>query len=332
MPAIRTPRLPVRPVRRGPAVPVAPEEVFPEPAIISGNGVRWIHIPKPRHFAQEWLERHFEFHPLDYEDIYSRNQRPKVDRYDDYLFVVLQFPRYDRDRERLNVVEMDLFVGSDYVITLPNADLEPIDSLFARCRESEDVRTPYFEKGAGYLLYRIVDHAVDASFPMLRKMGQKLERIEDEIFEGHSEAVVRDISNVKQEIINFRRIVRPQRVAFRDLERATDVTTPEELDVYFDDVIDASERIWDTLENYKEVVEGLESTNESVLSHSVNDTLRVLTSITVIVLPLTLLASVFGMNVAFPGEGEAIAFIFIIIAMFAILIGMAAFFRMRGWL
>ena len=113
MPAIRTPRLPVRPVRRGRATPVTPEEAMPEPSIIEGQGLRWIHIPKPRHYAQEWLERNFEFHPLDYEDIYSRNQRPKVDRYDDYLFVVLQFPRYDRDRERLNVEELDLFVGPD---------------------------------------------------------------------------------------------------------------------------------------------------------------------------------------------------------------------------
>ena len=305
---------------------------MPDPAILEDNGIRWIHIPKPRHNAQEWLQQHFEFHPLDYEDIYSRNQRPKVDRYDDYLFVVLQFPRYDRARERLSVVEIDIFVGPDYVITMPNADLEPIDSLFARCRESEEVRAGYFEKGAAFLLYKLVDHAVDASFPMLRKMGQKLERIEDDIFEGRSELIVRDISNVKQEIINFRRVVRPQRVAFRDLERAMDVTTPEELDVYFDDVIDASERIWDTLENYKEVIEGLESTNESVLSHNVNDTLRVLTSITVIVLPLTLLASVFGMNVAFPGEGEAVAFVFIMIAMLIVFLGMAAFFRLRGWL
>ncbi len=303
-----------------------------EPAILEENGIRWIHIPKPRHDAQEWLQQHFEFHPLDYEDIYSRNQRPKVDRYDDYLFVVLQFPRFDRARERLNVVEIDIFVGPDYVITMPNGDLEPIDSLFARCLESQEVRAGYFEKGAAFLLYKLVDHAVDASFPMLRKMGQKLERIEDDIFEGRSELIVRDISNVKQEIINFRRIVRPQRVAFRDLERAMDVTTPEELDVYFDDVIDASERIWDTLENYKEVIEGLESTNESVLSHNVNDTLRVLTSITVIVLPLTLLASVFGMNVAFPGEGEAIAFVFIMVAMLIVFLGMAAFFRLRGWL
>ena len=305
---------------------------MPEPAIITANGVRWVHIPKPRHYAQEWLQQHFEFHPLDYEDIYSRNQRPKVDRYDDYLFVVLQFPRFDRDRERLNVVELDLFVGPDYVITLPNAELEPIDSLFARCRESEEVRDGYFEKGAAFLLYKVVDHAVDASFPMLRKMGQKLERIEDDIFEGKSDEIVRDISNAKQEIITFRRIIRPQRVAFRDLERAMDVVAPEELDVYFDDVIDASERIWDTLENYKEVVEGLEDSNESVLSHRTNDTLKVLTSITVIVLPLTLLASLFGMNVRFPGVNTDSMFWAITVVMAVILGAMVIVFRRRGWL
>ncbi len=332
MPAIRPPRLPVRPVRRGPGPAPVPDEAMPEPAVIEANGVRWVHIPKPRHHVQEWLQRSFEFHPLDYEDIYSRNQRPKVDRYDDYTFVVLQFPRFDRDRERLNVVELDLFVGPDYVITLPNADLEPIDSLFARCRESDEVREGYFEKGAAFLLYKIVDHAVDASFPMLRKMGQKLERIEDDIFEGKSDEIVRDISTAKQEIITFRRIVRPQRIAFRDLERAMDVATPDEMDVYFDDVIDASERIWDTLENYKEVVEGLEDSNESIIGHRTNDTLKVLTSISVIVLPLTLLASLFGMNVGFPGEGSGVAFWVIMVTMASVLMGMVLVFRNRGWL
>ena len=111
-----------------------------------------------------------------------------------------------------------------------------------------------------------------------------------------------------------------------------DVIAPEELDVYFDDVIDASERIWDTLENYKEVMEGLEESNESVLSHRTNDTLRVLTSITVIVLPLTLLASLFGMNVVFPGEGTGQAFWFIMIGMTMVLLGMVFLFRRRGWL
>ena len=210
-------------------------------------------------------------------------------------------------RAGLNAAELDIFIGPDYIVTLPNEELRPVEYLFERCRTNEEVREQHFDKGSGYLLYRIIDSCVDASFPMLRKMGNKLERIEEEIFEGRSEDVVRDISNVKQEIINFRKIVRPQRAALRDLDR-TRRYVPENLEVYFDDIVDASERIWDMLENYKEVVEALESTNESVISHRVNDVLRVLTSISVVVLPLTLVASIFGMNVRVPGQGSIEAF------------------------
>ena len=144
------------------------------------------------------------------------------------------------------------------------------------------------------------------SFPMLGKIGNKLERIEEEIFEGdEGEDVVRDISNAKQEIINFRKIVRPQRVAFRDLERNKARYIAEDLDIYFDDIIDASERGWDMLENFKEVVEGLEATNESAIAHRTNETFRVLTAISLIFLPLTLIASFFGMNVHLPFEDSA---------------------------
>ena len=117
---------------------------------------------------------------------------------------------------------------------------------------------------------------------MLRKLGAKLERIEDDIFEGRSQAVVRDISEAKQEILNFRKIVRPQRAVLRDLERTKQRYLAQELDIYFDDISDAAERIWDILENYKEVIEGLESTNESVLSHRLNDSFRILTAVSVI--------------------------------------------------
>ena len=141
---------------------------------------------------------------------------------------------------------------------------------------------------------------------MLRKVGLKLERIEDEIFEGRSSEIVRDISEVKQEIINFRKIVRPQRAVLRDLERTKQRYLQEELEIYFDDISDAAERIWDTLENYKEVVEGLESTNEAVLSHRLNDSFRILTAASVVLLPLTLIASIFGMNVPLPGRRAAV--------------------------
>ncbi len=120
---------------------------------------------------------------------------------------------------------------------------------------------------------------------------------------------------MKQEIINFRKIVRPQRAVLRDLERTKQRYLQEELEIYFDDISDAAERIWDNLENYKEVIEGLESTNESVLSHRLNETFRVLTAASVVLLPLTLIASIFGMNVHFPGEGESWAFFAILLLM-----------------
>src|SRR3954464_4664747 len=213
------PSLPRSPFgRRGrPTAETAPERTEPRVEIVEASGLRWINIERPRSLEQAWFEEHFAFHPRGCEDVRSRNQRPKVDEYEDYLFIVLHFPRYDKSVSRLNAAEVDMFVGPDYLITLPNEPLQALSYLFERCRANEEFRDSIFSKGPGYLLYKIVDDGVDASFPMLAKMGNKLERIEEEIFEGQGDDIVRDISNAKQEIINFRKIVRPQRLAFRDL-------------------------------------------------------------------------------------------------------------------
>src|SRR3954449_7068842 len=303
----------------------------PNVETLEAHGLRWINIERPRPIDRMWMEEHYDFHPLDYEDVFSRNQRPKVDEYDDYLFVVLHFPKFDKQVGRLNAAELDVFVGPDYVLTLPNEQLDPLEYVFERARASDEVRDTLFAKGAGYLLYRIVDSCVDASFPMLRKIGNKLEDLEEDIFEGRSQEIVRDLSNAKQEIINFRKIVRPMRAALRDLDRTRRYVS-EELEVYFDDIVDASERIWDMLENDKEVVEALEATNESVLSHRLNDVLRFLTAFSVLFLPLTLIASIWGMNVHVPGEQGTTAFWVIIGVMVAVLAGLLGVFKRRGWL
>jgi magnesium transporter len=331
----RVPTLPLpRPrVRRPPRLgeTLAPVETSNQ-QIIEAAGLRWIHIESPRTADRDWLEENFDFHALDFEDVYSRNQRPKLDQYDDYLFIVLHFPVFDKDSDRLLTSELDLFTGPDYLITLPNNPIPPLTAMFERYGEKADLRETTFSKGSGYLLYKIVDTCVDASFPMLRKMGLKLDRIEDDIFEQDTPDVVRDISNAKQEIINFRRIVRPMRAVLRDLERTKQRYLAEDLEVYFDDISDAAERIWDILENYKEVVEALESTNESAISHRLNDTLRVLTAFSVAFLPLTLIASIFGMNVDLPGDETIVEFWLIMALLVAIFGGLLYFFRRRGWL
>ncbi|MFL6066751.1 MAG: magnesium transporter CorA family protein, partial [Gaiellaceae bacterium] len=268
---------------------------------LEAGGLTWIHLDAPSKDEAEELAERFGWHALDVEDVLSKRQRPKVDDYvdDRYLFAVLHFPVYDSSIGRLNAAEIDVFLGPDYLVTLPSAELLPVTRLFRRCFEDEELRESLFSKGSGRLLYEVLDDLFDYCFPILDKIGHKLDVIEDDMFEGLSSEVVRDISNVKQEIISYRKIIKPERSTLRLLERHVERFLPEELELYFDDIVDAAERIWDLLDNYKEVVDGLEDTNESVISHRQNDVLRILTVVSVTLLPLTLITGIFGMNVHF---------------------------------
>jgi magnesium transporter len=307
----------------------------PEPRVaeLSANGLTWIHLDAPTAEEATALQERFGWHPLDLEDVLSKRQRPKIDEYSDegYLFVVLHFPVYDKNVQRLNAAELDAFIGSDYLVTLPAVELLPVTRLFRRCEADEALRDQLFGKGSGYLFYHVLDDLFDYCFPILDKIAHKLDSIEDDIDDERFDEVVRDISRVKQEIISYRKIIKPQRPTLRLLERYVESFLPEELETYFDDLVDASERIWDLLDNYKEVVEALEDTNESAINHRQNDILRVLTVVSVILLPMTLVTGIFGMNVRFPGFETAAAWWGIIAGMLALAVCLAAFFRYKRW-
>ncbi|HEX2287687.1 MAG TPA: magnesium transporter CorA family protein [Gaiellaceae bacterium] len=308
---------------------VAP--VAREPAELTANGLTWVSLDSPTKDEATALAERFGWHPLDVEDVLSKRQRPKVDEYDDYRFVVLHFPVYDKAVQRLNAGELDVFLGPDYLVTLPTVELLPVTRLFQRCSDDPELRESLFGKGSGYLLYHVLDDLFDYCFPILDKIGHKLDRIEDDIDEDRFEDIVRDISKTKQEIISYRKIVKPQRPTLRLLERHVERFLPEDLELYFDDLVDASERIWDILDNYKEVVEALEATNEAALSHRQNDVLRTLTVVGAIFLPLTFITGIFGMNVLYPGEGTRGAFWVILAGMVVILLGLVGFFRWKRW-
>ena len=308
-------------------------ETVADPDIIEAAGLRWIHIESPRTADRDWLEEHFDFHPLDYEDVYSRNQRPKLDQYDDYVFIVLHFPMFDKESGRILTAELDLFLGPDYLITLPNIPLPPLSAMFERYREKRGAARGRLLQGLRATCS--TRSSTPASTPRSRCSARWASSWSGSRTTSSRAARPRSCATCprsKQEIINFRKIVRPQRAVLRDLERTKQRYLQEELEIYFDDISDAAERIWDTLENYKEVIEGLESTNESVLSHRLNDSFRILTAASVVLLPLTLIASIFGMNVDFPGEGGTATFFIILALMTAVLLALVVLFRRRGWL
>ena len=313
---------------------VAPDAVeVAEPRVVEACGLRWIHIDDPRLADREWLEAALRLPSARLGGRLLAQPALEARR-------LRRLPLHRPALPGLREVVRPAPDGGARPVRRPGlpdhasarSPLPPLQAMFERMGEREELRESTFSKGSGYLLYKIVDTNVDAAFPMLRKMGNKLDQLEDDILEGRSSEIVRDLSNAKQEIINFRRIVRPQRAVLRDLERTKQRYLAEEMEIYFDDISDAAERIWDTLENYKEVVEALESTNESVLSHRLNDSFRILTAASVILLPLTLIASIYGMNVPVPGENEPFSFWFVLAVMGLMLAGLVLIFRRRGWL
>jgi magnesium transporter len=334
------PSLPrIRPRRAGSPtrVDLAPRELRTHEH--QSDGLTWIHLEAPTHDEVVDLAARFGWHPLDVEDVLSRRERPKVDQHTDaetgaYLFAVLHFPVYDANVGRLNAGELDVFVGPDYIVTLPMVELRPVSRLFQRVTDNEELRHNLFSRGSGRMLYEILDDLYDYCFPILDKIGFKLGQIDEEIDDVAPRAKerVRDIHKVKQEIISYRKIVRPQRPTLRQLERGVERFLPEELELYFDDIVDASERIWDLLDNYKEVVEALEDTNESLISHQQNDILYVLTIFSVVMLPLTFITGFFGMNVNFPGFDSFAGFLATLAVMVTVVASMLAFFRFKRWL
>ena len=330
VPMAKLPRI-ARPRRRSRAVEVAPRS---EPRLteLSANGLTWINLSVPDAAASEELAERFEWHPLDIEDVLSKRQRPKIDEYPDYLFVVLHFPVYDKAVQRLNAAELDVFLGHGYLVTLPNVELLPVTRLFQRCVDDEDAARGPLLEGLGL-------PAVPRARRPLRLLLPHPRQDRPQARHGRG----RDVRGARgggrarplQRQAGDHLVPEDHQArapTLRALERRTERFLPEELDVYFDDIVDSAERIWDLLDNYKEVVEGLESTNESVISHRHNEVLRVLTVFTVLLLPLTLIASVFGMNVVFPGEGTHEAFWVILGLMVAAIAGLAAFFRWKRWL
>jgi magnesium transporter len=330
-------------IRSRRAVPGGPvEDTRPRITELHSAGLTWVHLLAPTTDEAQQLAARFGWHPLDVEDVLSRRQRPKIDVYPEgengasgYLFSVFHFPVYDAETRRLTAAELDVFVGPDYIVTLPTNELRPVTRFFRRAYEHEDFRTKHLSLGSGRLLYEILDDLYDYCFPILDKIGLKLEKIDEDIGGDDRQSardLVTDIHQVKQEIISYRKIIKPQRPTLRQLERRIETFLPEDLELYFDDIVDASERIWDLLDNYKEVVEALEDTNESLISHQQNDILYVLTIFSVVMLPLTFLTGVFGMNVHFPGFDTAAGF-FATLGLFVVtIVGMLGFFRWKKWL
>jgi len=295
------------------------------------GGTTWVNVENASLQDLERLRQTFGFHPLALEDVLNRNERPKVDEYGDYLFLVLQFPVFQKE-QRLSVPrELHVFVGADYLVTAHDASLRPLVDLFRECGQDEAARQRNMEAGPGWLLYRILDRMVDHLFLILDRVGARIRGIEEGLFTQNIRSMVEEISLVRRDLIALRSIVKPQIGLVADLERGDYPVLRQDLKPYFGDVADGFHRAWDILEDYREVMDDLSETADSLTSYRINEVMRVLTVISVIMLPLTLLAGIYGMNVPLPLAHSPLSFILILGLMMLIAAGMLFYFRRRGW-
>ena len=295
---------------------------------VSWGGFTWVNIEGPTEQETGYLAQHYPFDPLVLDDCLSRIERPKIDEYKDYLFLVFHFPVFRKDTRVTIPGQLSVFIGDNYLVTLHKGELKPLVKLFKECQLEEEARQEYLTHGSGYLLYVIIDRLVDYCFPIVNKIVANIEDVEDSIFDVKGGAI-RELSMLRRDVIAFRRIIWPMRAVIASLEPKIRRFTGLDLAVYFGDTVDHVDRIWDALDEYKEVIEGLNDTHDSLATNHTNQTMKILTVIATIMLPLTVVASIYGMNIPLPFGDSSYAFLFVAAVMLLLIIGMLIFFRRK---
>lgn len=297
--------------------------------------LNWVYIEKPTNDEVVYLARHFHFHPLNLDDVLSRVQRPKIDEYDDHLFIVLHFPVFDKQNRVTTPSEVDIFIGENYVVTVhKSGDLKPLAKFFKECQIDEGIRQTYLSRSSGYLLYHILHRLVNYCFSVLDKVVDNTEKAEELIFTRAVPETVREVLLIRRDLISFRRVIHPQISVVEALEREEYSFLKEDQDIYFGDIADHVRKIWDGLEDCKEVVDGLSDTSNWLTSHNIQEVMRVWTIVMALLTVPGLIASIWSMNVRLPGMGvdSYIPWIVIVSLMIVSTAATYFFFHRRHWI
>ncbi|MBI4067575.1 magnesium transporter CorA family protein [Candidatus Gottesmanbacteria bacterium] len=276
------------------------------------------------------LQKTYPIHELHADDIISSVQRPKIDLEEEYIFFVFHLPRFNTQTNRIESSEIDAILTKDDVVLILNDPFLMIEEFIDTNLRGGTMQEKFFSKGSGFLLYQIIDGLVDTIFPLIEQIENTLEEIDKEVFSKTARFVIKKISLVRRNVIYFQTIVKPELNAFKNFEETAHPFLTKNLKNYFRNITDHFKRLYDRLEDAKELTDNLSLTFESYLSFRTNETIKYLTVFSAILLPLTLLTGIYGMNLKFlPFAGHPDAFFLIGLVMAAIVVPMLAFFRYK---
>ena len=296
------------------------------------KNITWIDFEDPQKEDITYLQEHFDIHPLAIEELVTPTYQPKVVQYDSCLFFSIHIPLFDVAHRTTYPGELDIILTNEHIITSHKHSIYQLTNFFAELEKSVGKQRLYLEASTATLLYRILEILLNSCFPRLDHISQKLDFIEDQVFAGKEKEMVQEISILKRDILNFRRTLKPQRSIIESLIQKEHPFIPDDLKVYFQDLIGTNIRLWNMLESHKETIEALEDTNNSLLSNKLNQTMKVLTIFSAILLPLTAYSNVMSMNASLPFENNPNNFTIPIIIMVAISVVTVGVFKVRKWL
>lgn len=278
----------------------------------------------------ETIGKHFEIHPLTLEDILNTNQRPKIDEYPNYLYIVLRMFFLDEKDKSLKNEQVSLILTKNYLITFLEDAGDVFDPVRERLRKSA---TKMREYGTDYLAYALIDSIVDSYFHILEKIGEEVEGLEDSVVLNPDRNDIQSIHLLRREMILLRRAIWPLREVISSLQRNEIDFIEEKTRIYLRDVYDHTIQVIDTIESYRDMIVGMLDTYLSSTSNKLNEVMKVLTVISTLFIPLTFLAGVYGMNFRhFPelGYDWMYPWGFWIITILVV-IAMAIYFKRKKW-
>ncbi|GIM47372.1 magnesium transport protein CorA [Collibacillus ludicampi] len=271
----------------------------------------------------------FNFHPLAIEDCLQDSPRSKVDKYDGYYFFVFHALRYDEESEReIATEELNVFLGKNYIVTVHKHALQSIGRV-AACSLRDSY---YMNKGPDFLLYSLVDGITDEYFPIMDRLGTRIDELEEEMYEHPAQEITEEFLALKRTIVFIRRVIQPQKRIFANVNGRYSFEINEKNIPYYSDLVDHLERISDTLEVYRDLVSSALETYYSLVSARTNDTMRVLTIISTIMMPLTFVTGFFGMNVPLPFQNNYATTVAVTIGLFIMTWWMLKLFKNKKWI
>jgi len=265
---------------------------------LTQTNLTWINIDHIDAEALRYLRTNYNFHPLDFEDLQSEHETPKIDLYKNYIFIILQFPHWQTEERKVVTQLLYLFIGDSYLITLQQTKSKELKNFFYRCMNNRKVKADWMNSGPGYLLYRIIESLLHNTRPILNNIGTQISHLEQTVFRGKQDSgVIIEAARHRSNLLTLHRINDPSHYIIGTLANA-DRPFLGENTLYFEDVNDYVSNIRSIIEAYKETLKGMHITVETLINRRTNKIIAALTVISVGLMPINLLTGFYGMNVA----------------------------------